>query len=151
LSSVSLVSRTARIVLLAALAFPRCHGRHWVKTRQVYAEYTRLSAIANAKPVTYRQFTTIIKQLEEVGVIERAVWSVGRYGKESVMKVRDPDRVWGELSEDLALGELTERLCAQVNTIPYIKDSMGFGATLIMSDAVSDSTVIAQVSKAGTV
>jgi Cdc6-like AAA superfamily ATPase len=110
-SVVSLISPTARLVLLAALVHPKCYGRADVETREVYAEYTRLSAIANAKPVTYRQFTTIIKQLEDIGVIERSVWSVGRYGKMSVLKVRKPDRIWRGLREDLALGELAERLC----------------------------------------
>lgn len=144
MSSASLVSRTARIVLLAALAFPKCYGRHWVRTREVYAEYTRLSAIADVKPVTYRQFTTIIKQLEEVGAVERAVWSVGRYGKESVMKVGGPDRIWGELSEDLALGELAERLCAHVGEFTHS------GPTLTKSSAVADSTVVAGVPVGGT-
>jgi hypothetical protein len=136
-SVVPLISPTARLVLLAALVHPKCYGREYARTKEVYAEYTRLSSIADVKPVTYRQFTTIIKQLEDMRVIERSVWSVGRYGKMSVLKVRKPDRIWKRLREDLALGELAERLCTN---IPLHLTSEGEGATIGRSITIMDST-----------
>ena len=118
MSVVPFISQAGRLILLATVVFPKCYGRSWARTREVYMEYTRLSAVADVKPVTYRQFTTIIKQLVEMGVIERSVWSVGRYGKVSVLRVKEPERVWMELKEDLALGEVAERICSKLPPSP---------------------------------
>jgi hypothetical protein len=136
-SVVSLLSPTARLVLLAVLVHRKCYGREYTRTREVYAEYTRLSAIADVKPVTYRQFTTIIRQLEEMGVVERSVWSVGRYGRRSVIRVIKPERVWREFREDLALGEVAEGICAK---LPPPPSSEGAGVTIGKTITIMDST-----------
>jgi hypothetical protein len=136
-SVVPFISKAGRLVLLAAVAFPKCYSRAWVNTKEVYQEYTRLSAIADVKPVTVRQFYNILKQLEQMGVIERSAWSEGRYGRMSVLKVVEPERIWRELREDLALGEVAERICSN---IPPSPPSEGAGATIGKSINIMDST-----------
>jgi hypothetical protein len=137
-SVVPFISPTARLVLLAVLVYPKCYGRKYARTREVYAEYARLSAIADVKPVTYRRFGTIVRQLEEMGVIERSVWSVGRYGKMSVLKVIEPERVWKELKEDLALGEVVERLCSDFPMyLPSGDADMAIGKMVTIMDSAN--------------
>jgi hypothetical protein len=137
LSVVPYISQAGRLVLLAAVTFPKCYGREYASTREVYAEYTRLSAIADVKPVTYRQFTTIIKQLEEMGVVRKSVWSEGRRGRVSVLKVIEPERIWRELREDLAVGEVADRICTD---FPFYLPSEGAGMTIGKTITVMDST-----------
>jgi hypothetical protein len=103
------------------------------------------------KPVTYRQFTTIIRQLVETGVVERSVWSVGRYGRMSVLKVIEPERVWRELREDLALGEVAERICANVGGHLDVGQFTPSGSTLTRPCiTTANSTTNREVSRRGT-
>ncbi|MCC5990506.1 MAG: hypothetical protein LM558_03235 [Thermosphaera sp.] len=113
MSVVSLVSPTARLVLLAILVASGCSGSH-VTMMESYATYVRLAQVAGFKPVTVRQYRNILDVLEELGAVERLVWSVGYYGKISIVAVRDPERILSELREDLALGGLAEEVCSSL-------------------------------------
>jgi hypothetical protein len=74
-----------------------------------YTVYVRLAGEAGFKPVTTRQFSSILNELGRLGAVDRRVRSIGRYGKHSVVVVRDPELILSELKEDLTLGELAER------------------------------------------
>jgi hypothetical protein len=81
---------------------------------EAYRAYASLASSMGVKPVTVRQYSSILNVLEELGAVERLVWSVGYYGKISLVAVRDPDQILSELKEDLTLGELAEKACSSL-------------------------------------
>lgn len=105
---VPFLNPTARLVLLAIMVASLCTGGR-VNTMDAYMAYVRLAGEAGFKPVTTRQFNNILNELGRLGVVDRRVRSIGRYGKMSTVAVKDPELILSELKEDLALGELAEK------------------------------------------
>jgi hypothetical protein len=97
--------------LLAILVASKCSETH-VGAMEAYRAYASLASSMGLKPVTVRQYSSILNVLEELGAVERLVWSVGYYGKISLVAVRDPEQILSELKEDLTLGELAEKACS---------------------------------------
>jgi Cdc6-like AAA superfamily ATPase len=112
-SLASLVSVTARLVLLAVISTTWCRGRAEARIMEVYAEYARLASEIGLKSVTLRQLRNVLNDLARLGVIERSVRSLGFYGLTSFIKLTsNPTLILRELSEDLVVGGLAENLCS---------------------------------------
>ena len=54
------------------------------------------------------------------------------------MKVKEPERVWMELKEDLALGEVAERICSELPPLPPGGAGVTVNKTITITDSISN-------------
>jgi Cdc6-like AAA superfamily ATPase len=106
-------------LLLLAIIVETGYGSRPTSTGKVYARYAELARLHKVKPITMRRLQDVLKGLAKTGILRVRVQSFGRYGKTSIIVLRQPPHsLCLTLIEDLIIGEAAEEVCKDTSPRP---------------------------------